>query len=89
MADPVHEENQDCDYPIHVTGCDLTRLRKRLRIYRDLYLEKLERATDRVRKAHALADQVANQMHEISTLIVSRKHMRQSREVLHEEILRL
>ena len=89
MAEPVHREHQDCDCPIHVTGCDVTRLRKRLRFYRDVYLEKLKRATDKARKAHAFADRIADQTHEISTLIVSRKHMRQSKEGWREEALRL
>ena len=57
----------------------MTRLRKRLRFYRDVYFEKLERATDRARKAHALADRVADQTHEISMLITSREHMGSAR----------
>ena len=89
MAELVHRENQDCDSPIHVTGCDVTHLKKRLRIYRDVYFEELERVTDRVRKSHVLANRVADQTHEISILMVSREHMRQSKEVLHEEVLRL
>ena len=80
MAEPVHVEYEHCDCPVHVNGCDVTRLKKRLRFYRDVYLEELERATDRIRKIHALTDQVADQTHEISTLIVSREHMRQWKE---------
>ena len=38
----VHRENQDCDYPVHGTGCDVTCLRKRLRFYSNLYLKELE-----------------------------------------------
>ena len=59
------------------------------RFYRDRFLEELERATDGARKAYALADRVADHTHEISTLIVSREHMRQDMEGWHEEALRL
>ena len=61
MAEPVHEENEGCNCPTHMTGCDVAKLKKRQRFYRDLYLEELEWATDRARKAHALADRVADQ----------------------------
>ena len=42
MAEIVHNEDQDSEWPVYVTGCELTCLRKRLRFYRDLYLEELE-----------------------------------------------
>ena len=89
MAEPVHGEHQDYDCPVHVTGCDVAYLRKRQRFYRDKYLEELKRAMDRTRKAHALADRVADQTHEISTLIVLREHMRQNMEGWRGETLHL
>ncbi|XP_071925956.1 uncharacterized protein [Coffea arabica] len=61
MAEPVHGEQENCDCPIHLTGCDVARLRMRQRFYRDRFLEELERATDGARKAYALSDRVANQ----------------------------
>ena len=54
-----------------------------------MYLEELERVTDRTRKAETLAKRVANQTHEIASLIVSREHTRQSNEALCEEANRL
>ena len=89
MAELVHGWHQDCDYLVHVTGCDVARLRKRQRFYRDRYFEELRRAMDRARKTQALADRVANQTHEISTLIVLREHMRQNMEGWRRETLRL
>ena len=72
----MHGEQEHCDCPVHLTGCDVARLKKRQRFYRDSFLEELERATDGARKAYALSDRVADQRQEISSLIVSREHMR-------------